>query len=233
MRRRDAVHRALLLVLLTAGLCATPRVVVAQSIEGRIVDTGGMGLPGVTATAISQTGGAATTISSRADGSFTFEGLPDGVYRIAFELRGFDVVRHNLVRVRAGNATRVDATLRAAPICECIDRWGLSKPALVTHTGQVVDGSGRPLPFVQLEVAGPVGPEIVHANREGRFEVSLPPSRTWRLTARDSGFGAVTIRVSGSTRAPLRLRLPKVDPRKLPAVESLRWPCCPAYFARL
>ena len=207
------------------------------SVAGQVADSAGLGMPGVVATAIPQAGGGARTVVSGTNGTYTFEDLPDGVYRIDFDVAGFDVTRRNLVRVRAGQAARVDVTMLVTPICECVDNWrrlGRSKPPLTAHIGQVVDASGRPLPHAQLEVAGPLGPETVYASREGRFQIRLSEADSWPLTARDSGFGAVTMEVSGRTRAPLLFRLPNVDTRTLPTVERLRRPCCPGdLFANL
>ena len=215
------------------ALSLASRVAGAQStsIAGRVVDAAiAMGLPGVAATAVLQTGGEARTVMSGPDGAYRFEGLPDGIYRIDFELRGFDVMRRNLVPVRAGETTQVDATtLPVTTICECIDMWGRlgrSRPRLTTHIGQVMDASSRPLPHARLEMAGPVGPEFIYADREGKFHVRLSPLHTWPLTARDSGFGPVTLKATGGTRTSLLFRLPKADTRELPTVERLMPPCC-------
>jgi len=241
--RRQHVARGTLLLTVTAGICTALStaltVAVAQSISvvGNVVDSAGVGVPGVVAMAIPQAGGDARTVVSGTNGTYMFEDLPDGIYRIDFDLAGFDVTRRNLVPVRAGETTRIDVTVQVTSICECINNWGRlgqSRPRLTAHIGQVVDASGRPLPHAQLEIVGPVGPETVYARREGRFQVLLSPAHTWPLTARDSGFGAVTIQVSGGTRAPLLFRLPNADIRMLPAVERLRRPCCPGdLFANL
>lgn len=233
MCRRHIAHGTLLLTV-TTGICAalstTSTVAAAQSIgiTGYVVDSTGAALPGVVAMAIPQRGGDTRTVVSGTDGTYTFENLPEGIYRIDFDLPGFDVTRRNLIRVRAGETTRVDVTLHVTPICECIGKAYRPDPSRLTvHMGQVVDPSGRPLPHAQLEIVGPGGSETVYASREGRFQVRLSPADRWPLTARDSGFGAVTMKVSGGTRAPLLFRLPNADTRKLPAVERLARPCCP------
>jgi hypothetical protein len=230
----------MLLLTVTAGICAalstTSTVAVAQSIRiaGHVVDNAGAGLPGVVAMAIPQRGGDTRTVVSGTNGTYAFEDLPEGTYRVDYDLPGFDLTRRNLVPVRGGETTRVDVTLQVTAICECIARAGLDQSRLTVHVGQVVDPSGRPLPHAQLEIVGPGGSETVYANLEGRFQVRLSPADRWPLTARDSGFGAVTMKVSGGTRAPLLFRLPNTDTRKLPAVERLVRPCCPTdLFANL
>jgi hypothetical protein len=249
--RLTAAHGMILLTV-TAGVgtalstASTIATAQAKSIVGHVFLTGSpsldgaSGTPGVVAMAIPQTGGDARTAVSGADGTYAFEDLPDDVYRIDFYLPGFDLTRRNLVAVRAGETAQVDVTLQVGQVtamCECLDRWGrlgLTKPRLTPQLGQVVDAVGRPLPHAQLEIIGPVGPETVYASREGRFQVRLSPDQTWPLTARDSGFGAVTMNVSGATGAALLFRLPNADTRLLPAVERLRRPCCPGdLFANL
>jgi hypothetical protein len=233
--RRHVAHGVILLTV-TVGLGAAfftaSRIAAAQStsVVGRVFVGAAEGAPGVVATAIPQTGGDARTVVSGPNGTYAFENLPDDIYRIDFFLPGFYVTRRNLVPVRAGETTQVDVTLQVGAICECPDNWarlGRTKPPLTARMGQVVDASGRPLPHAQLEIIGPLGPETVYASREGRFQVRLSPGDTWPLTARDSGFGAVTIEVSGATPASLLVRLPIADTRGLPAVERLRRPCCP------
>jgi hypothetical protein len=202
----------------------------APSVVGSVVDAAGFPLPGVVATALPQRGGDTRAALTRADGTYQFEDLPDSTYRIDFELPGFDMMRRNLITVRRGEAARVDATLPVGAICECTDSWarlGLSKPRLVAHLGQVVNESGRPLPHARLEIIGPVGREAVYATREGRFQVRLSPGQAWQLTARDSGFGSVTVNVSGDQPSPLVIELPVGDQGNLPTAERLTRPCCP------
>ena len=204
---------------------------VKSSVVGTVVDATGQHLPGVAVTAIPNTGGDARAAMSGPNGSYTFDDLPEGTYRIDWDLPGFDVIRRNHVQVLRGETAQVDVTLRVSTICECISNWarrGVSRPRLTVHRGRVVDESGRPLPHARVEIVSPVGREAAYADREGRFQVRLSPNHTWPLTARDSGFGAVTQKVSGGTRAPtLVFRLPNVDTRALPVVERLTRPCCP------
>ncbi|HKY21790.1 MAG TPA: carboxypeptidase-like regulatory domain-containing protein [Vicinamibacterales bacterium] len=202
----------------------------ASSVVGTVVDAPGRFLPGVVVTAIPQAGGEAHAAISGIDGTYKFENLAEGIYRIDWDLPGFDVMRRNLVPVRRGEPAQVDVTLPVSTICECLDKWarlGVSRPRLTAHIGQVVDESGRPLPHARLEIVGPVGREVAYANREGRFQVRLSPNQTWPLTARDSGFGAVTLKVSGSDTSSLVVRLPNVNTRALPALERIARPCCP------
>jgi hypothetical protein len=99
-------------------------------------------------------------------------------------------------------------------------RWSRSRAPGVSRCGPQISVSPPRLDrVVKLS-------DKLNADREGRFH-RLLPVHTWPLTARDSGFGAVTLKVSGGTRAPtLVFRLPNVDTRTLPVVERLTPPCC-------
>jgi hypothetical protein len=207
----------------------------APVLHGRVVDTVGQSLPGVTVTALLATGGIAHATQADPHGTYRFDYLPNGTYRIDWELQGFDIVRRNHVAVRGGESLHVaDVTLRLRTLCECVDRWGYRrspKPRVAEYSGQVVDESGRPLPHSRLEIASPAGLETTYADRMGRFRVHLTADQAWRLTARDSGFGAVTELVSGRSKQPLVLRLPyENNLTSLPEVEHLIPDCCPDLF---
>jgi hypothetical protein len=230
------------IVMIGDSLASSPRssqatFAPASSIVGTVVDAAGQLLRGVIVIAIPETGGDAREAMSGANGSYAFDDLPDGTYRIDWYLPGFDVMRRNHVQVLRGETPQVDVTLPVSTLCECISNWGrpgLSRPRLTTHAGRVVDESGRPLPHARVEIVSLVGREVAHADREGRFQVLLSPTHTWPLTARDSGFAAVTLKVSGGTRAPpLVFRLPNVDTRALPDVERLTGSCCRDLFTNL
>ncbi|HXG69125.1 MAG TPA: carboxypeptidase-like regulatory domain-containing protein [Gemmatimonadaceae bacterium] len=198
----------------------------APSIAGHVADTIGQPVPGVSITATPQTGGSARRATSGRDGAYQFEALPDGTYRVDFELQGFDLTRRNNVHVRREAKAEADATLSISPICECV----ISTPrtALRERAGQVVDESRRGLPYARLELLSATGPEVAYADGEGRFRVRLPLNEHWPLTASDSGFGAVTQQVSGIVSQPVVLTLPRAGTEGLPDTERLSRGCrCP------
>src|SRR5688572_18519805 len=97
----------ILFLTLTVGFRAdTPATVFdvavgqAPSIAGQVADIIGDPVPGVSITAIPQTGGISRRATSGRDGAYQFEALPDGTYRLDFELAGFELTRRNNVRVR-------------------------------------------------------------------------------------------------------------------------------------
>ena len=213
--------------------------VIAQSgVAGRVVDTVGQPLPGVSVMMLPASGGQQMRTTTGADGTYRFDKVPDGDYRVDFELIRFDVIRRNFVYVRNGRSTFADATLRIRPICECVVVTGL--PPVVTKSGRVLDAEGRPLPRARLEMVAPlplerglpVGSpntwsEVTYADAEGRFTFYAPVDTTWKLTVSDSGFRPVTQQVSGSVPDPLVIRLTFTAPSpiNLPEYERLNQGC--------
>lgn len=203
----------------------------AESIVGRVIDPRGSVLPGVVVTAIAETGGIAREAKSGSQGTYRFADLPDGTYRVDFDLAGFDLIRRNHVRVRRAAPPSVDVTLPLSGICQCIVAWDgpgpdpLPRENLRERMGQVVDEAGRPLPHARLEIVSPVSHEVAYADREGRFRVRVLANQTWPLTARDSGFGVATQQISGITGPPLVLRLPNAEAAGLPDLETFARAC--------
>lgn len=178
-----------------------------EGVVGRAVNTAGQPIPGVTVLMIPATGGTPRRTTTGGDGTYRFEKVPDGVYRVDLDVLGFDVTRRNHLRVRNGASAVGDATLKVSPLCECVVATGL--PRVVQRSGRVVDHAGRPLPRARLELTVPLRPpgvaygstwrEVRYADTEGRFSVNAPIETSWRLTVSDSGFRPVTQQISGSS----------------------------------
>jgi hypothetical protein len=176
-------------------------------------------------TALPEAGGAATRATSGKDGAFRFDGLADGIYRLDFELRGFDPVRRNNVRVEDGAAPAIDVSLPVGAICECVTTED-STP-LLERSGWVFDESGRPLPHARLEVVAPTRREVAYADVEGRFKVRLPASGEWTVTASDTGFQPETRQETGASAAIITFRLRRDGMARSPDVEHFARRCCP------
>jgi hypothetical protein len=205
-----------------------PTVAVAQSarVSGVVTDTTGQRLPGVSVTIVQETGGIATQATSGRDGTYYFDSLVDGSYRVDFELLGFDLGRRNHVVVRHDAEATADGTLYVSAICECITI--VPAPPVRERAGQVVDESGRPIPHARLAVVSPTRSEVRYADRDGRFKVRLPTDGTWPLTATCSGFDAVTQHLTGNEAAPIVFKLSPAATQNAPATEHLRRDCrCP------
>ena len=189
------------------------------------MDRIGGAIPGVTVTTIPQSGGLARNAMSGSDGSYRFDGLPDGTYRVDFEFRNFDLVRRNHVRVHRDTQAMVDATLRLRAICECI---AVEPPSpWAQRAGQVIDKTGHPLPHARIEL---VGRQVMSTDGEGRFLIRLPVNELWPLTATDTGYRAVTQQVSGADAASVVLSLEYVGTTGVPDYERFGACECPGYL---
>jgi hypothetical protein len=198
-------------------------------IHGRVF-AGRDPLAGLLVTATLEAGGVVHESTTSRDGAYRFDNLPDGVYCLDFDLINFDLVRRRHVRVSRDVSIRVDVTVPVSTICDCIEPWtgpgpDPSGPDLRERPGQVVNEADQPLPHARLEVVSATTREVAYADHEGRFRVLLSASQTWPLTASNSGFGAVTLRVSARETTPITLRLPAADARFLADIEQFNRGC--------
>ena len=199
---------------------------VLPSIAGKVTDAGGLPLPGVSVTILPASGGTTRHATTASTGAYQFDALEQGTYRVVFDVAGFDLIRRNNVRVRHGATAEADAALSVSSICECIQVVP-TKP-LRARAGQVVDESGRPLPYARLEVMSSMRREVAYADNKGQFHVRLPVHETWPLTASDSGFSATTLHLSGTTADPFVIRLTHDTEAAVPDTERLGRGCrCP------
>ena len=92
--------------------------VAAGSIAGCLVDIVSQRLPGTTV----MVNGVGIQRTAEADsaGCYALRDLPSGSYRVTASLAGFSNVTRNKVMVGASTVTRLDFTMRIAPICECV-----------------------------------------------------------------------------------------------------------------
>lgn len=213
-------------LLLSLMLIAPCGAVFAQSgtFAGVVRDRNGGVLPGVTVATIPQSGGLITHTTSGSDGSYRFDGLSDGVYRVDFDLRGFERIRRNHVRVGRDTAS-IDAVLLLLPLCECPTIEPRSPWA--QRLGQVVDNTGRPLPHARILVAGR---DEASTDIEGRFLIRLPVNETESLTATDTGFRSVTQQVSGADAATVVLSLEYEGTTGVPDVQRFGGCECPGGY---
>ena len=197
----------------------------SASIAGVVRDGIGQVIPGVTVTTIPQSGGLIRHTTSGSDGSYKFDGLPDGTYRVDFDLLGFELVRRNHVRVSRDTRAKADAALPVRAICECIT---LEPPSpWAQRRGQVVDKNGHPLPHARVEL---VGRQAMSTDGEGRFLVRVPVNEAWALTATDTGFRPITQQVSGADAASLVLSLEYVGTTGVPDVQRFGGCECRGYL---
>jgi hypothetical protein len=128
--------RIIAALLLLLGAAASPAG--AQDfrggITGRITDTSGGRMPGVTVTATNVATNVASTTTTNSEGDYAILFLNPGSYAITAELSGFKkAVRRNL-EVRVGEKLGVDLTLEVGAMAEAVTVTAES-PMLTTTSG--------------------------------------------------------------------------------------------------
>jgi Carboxypeptidase regulatory-like domain len=117
---------ASMFVLMTA-MPAIAQVSALSSIRGTVSDATGGALPGVTVTLTSPALQVAEmTAVTQADGSYRFGELPPGIYRLKFELTGFNTLVREELRLTVGFEARVDAPLTIGTVQESVTVSGES-----------------------------------------------------------------------------------------------------------
>jgi Carboxypeptidase regulatory-like domain/TonB-dependent Receptor Plug Domain len=94
---------------------------------GRVTDTSGAALPGVTVTLTGPTilGGASTAITN-AVGGYRIPNVPAGTYKLTFELAGFQTTVFEGVRAQVGTSFTIDAQLAVGTIQESVTVSGVA-----------------------------------------------------------------------------------------------------------
>src|SRR5437016_7153499 len=133
------------IVRVLALLCAASMPAAAQDfrggITGRVSDTSGGRLPGVTVTATNVATNVGTTTTTNSEGDFAILFLNPGTYSVAAELSGFKKLVRQNVEVRVGEKLGLDLTLEVGGVAEVVSVTAES-PMLATttgSTGQVID----------------------------------------------------------------------------------------------
>ncbi|MDP1568391.1 MAG: carboxypeptidase-like regulatory domain-containing protein, partial [Vicinamibacterales bacterium] len=96
------------------------------TIQGRVADTSGAVLPGVTVTAASPSMlGLQTSVTSE-NGNYRFPAVPPGTYTITYELPGFNTVRRENVQLTLGFTATINVELALATLEETVTVTGES-----------------------------------------------------------------------------------------------------------
>jgi len=111
---QHSVQRLVIAILVLALLCAIPSMaqVVKGSISGTVTDPQGAVVAGATVKAINDATGATLTTTSDNSGSFHFNLIPVGTYRVEMNAPGFKTTVQNNIVVAAGR----DSGLGAIPL---------------------------------------------------------------------------------------------------------------------
>ena len=122
---RNALVASLLVV--TCAMPAVAQVSALSSIRGVVTDSSGGALPGATVTLTSPALQVPEMIAvTQADGSYRFGELPPGIYRLKFELTGFNMLVREDLRLTVGFEARVDAPLTIGTVQESVTVSGES-----------------------------------------------------------------------------------------------------------
>src|SRR6187549_1025567 len=106
------------------------------TIQGRVADSQGAVLPGVTVTATSPSAlGAQTTVTSET-GNYRFPAVPPGNYELTFELAGFNSLKRSGISITLGFTANVTVELALATVQETVTVSGAS-PVIDTSTTRV------------------------------------------------------------------------------------------------
>ena len=132
MRWCKAVCVWALVLLLSAGLSAQTT---TGTISGRIVDSQGLALPGVTVTVTGPNLQGTLSVVSTANGDYIIPRIPPGTYTVSFELNGFER-QQKPASVALSQALTLNAALGPATLSETVTvRPGAGE--LMTHTAEV------------------------------------------------------------------------------------------------
>ncbi len=103
------------------------------SVSGRVLDAGGLVLPGATVTVTEQNTGFTRTVVAAETGAYTVPNLDPGAYTVVVEMQGFATVRQPTL-LTAGSAVTLDFKMQVA---------GLSEDVTVTAEAPLVETSSN------------------------------------------------------------------------------------------
>jgi Carboxypeptidase regulatory-like domain/TonB-dependent Receptor Plug Domain len=109
------------------------------SVSGRVLDAGGLALPGATVTITEQSTGFTRTVVTAETGGYSIPNLDPGQYAITVEMPGFAVLKQPDVVLTAGMVVTQDLKMQVAGVQEAITVTGVSP--LVEKTSNTIGGT--------------------------------------------------------------------------------------------
>ncbi|PYQ79177.1 MAG: hypothetical protein DMG03_26485, partial [Acidobacteria bacterium] len=106
------------------------------SINGKVADSSGAVLPGVTVTASSPSLMGVQTTVSDTSGNYRFPALPPGTYTVTFELPGFNTLKRENLLISMGFTATINVELAVASLQETVTVTGDS-PVIDTSNTRV------------------------------------------------------------------------------------------------
>ena len=114
------------------GAAAAPALAQQRgSISGKVIDPGGLALPGATVTVTEQDTGFSRTVVTATTGAYTVPNLDPGSYVIVVEMSGFAPLKRPDVRLTAGATAVLDLQMQMA---------GVAEEVVVTGQAPLIDG---------------------------------------------------------------------------------------------
>jgi carboxypeptidase family protein len=106
------------------------------SINGKVADSSGGVLPGVTVSATSPSSMGVQSSVTDAGGNFRFPALPPGTYTVTFELPGFNTLKRENIQISMGFSATINVELAVASLQETVTVTGDS-PVIDTSNTRV------------------------------------------------------------------------------------------------
>ncbi|MDP2324637.1 MAG: carboxypeptidase-like regulatory domain-containing protein, partial [Gammaproteobacteria bacterium] len=106
------------------------------TIQGRVTDSQGAVLPGVTVTATSPSALGAQTAVTSETGNYRFPAVPPGTYEVSYELAGFNTLKRSGISISLGFTANVNVELALATLQETVTVSGAS-PVIDTSSTRV------------------------------------------------------------------------------------------------
>src|SRR5436305_5385263 len=139
MARRSIRLAAAVLVCVLAAVPALAQgggASTTGTINGKVSDSSGAVLPGVTVTASSPSLMGVQTSVTGAEGLYRFPALPPGVYTVSYELPGFNTLKRENIQIAMGFTATVNVELAVASLNETVTVTGAS-PVIDTSSTRV------------------------------------------------------------------------------------------------
>ncbi len=177
---------AILMVALVVFIPCNLFAQAGSSLSGRVTDSSGGAVPGVTVTATNTQIGLVRTAVTASDGAYRFPSLPVGVYTVTAELAGFAKVTTEKVELKVATPRDLDITLKQAAVSEAIT-VSVDAPLVATEpaVGTVVS---------QHELEG-----LPLNGRQFANLASLAPGTTLSVNADPTKPGQLTIALNGGS----------------------------------
>src|SRR5262245_17306911 len=103
------------------------------TITGKVTDSSGGVLPGVTVNATSPSMMGVQSVVTNTEGIYRFPGVPPGTYTVSYELPGFNTLKREGIDIRLGFTATINVELTVASLQETVTVTGES-PVLDTTT---------------------------------------------------------------------------------------------------